>query len=167
VADPSALTTPAVRVVAVLGYSDGSTRELHPIAAARLERGATEAGPDDVVLVTGYARRKGALSEAELMLAAWRGSTDRVVSDPHARTTAENAAEVAALVRKTGAREVVLVTSRWHARRAAAFVHVLLRGTGVKVTVLDVDEGRSLRFLMRELLRWPLMPAQLLRVLRK
>jgi uncharacterized SAM-binding protein YcdF (DUF218 family) len=169
VAGRPSLTAPASRVLAVLGYSDGSTRELHRIGAARLARAATEAHPDDVVLLTGYARRKGALSEAELMLAAWPSSTGRVICDPYARTTAENAAQIAALVRTTGAREVILVTSRWHARRAAAFVRALLRASDVRVTVVSPDEGdaRSIRFLLRELWRWPLMPVQLLLVRRR
>jgi uncharacterized SAM-binding protein YcdF (DUF218 family) len=164
VADPPGLTAPAARVVAVLGYSDGSTGELHRIGAARLLCASRAAGPEDVVLLTGWARRKGRLSEAELMLAAWPGATDRVVFDPRARTTAENAAQVAALARATGAREVLLVTSRWHARRATAFVRALLRGTAVRVAVACPDEPRSIRFLLHELWRWPLVPVQLLLV---
>lgn len=166
-AEPAALTAPAAaRVVAVLGYSDRSAGELHRICSARVERAAADVRADDVVLLTGWARRKGALSEAELMLAAWPGATDRVICDPRARTTAQNAAEVAALTRATGAAEVILITSRWHAPRAAAFVRALLRGTGVPVTVVCPEEAWSIRFLLRELWRWPLVPVQLLLIRR-
>ena len=155
------------RVVAVLGYSDGRSTGLHDVCASRLARAAREARPDDVVVLSGWARRAGRLSEAELMLRAWRGTAARVVCDSDARTTAENAAHVVALVRSLGAREVVIVTSRWHARRAATFFRLLLRDADVSVSTASPDEPCSARGLARELVRWPLVPVQTLRVRRR
>jgi uncharacterized SAM-binding protein YcdF (DUF218 family) len=154
------------RVVAVLGYSDRGGDSLHGICASRLERAAAEATPEDVVVLSGWARRRGRLSEAELMLRAWSGRADRVVCDHDARTTAENAAHVVAIVREVGAVDVLVVTSRWHARRAAAMFRLLLRGSGVRVAVVTPDEPRSLRGVLRELVRWPLVPIQALQVRR-
>ena len=162
-ASPAALSTRAARVVAVLGYSDRGSDDLHRICESRVEHAARAARPDDLVVLSGWARRRGRLPEAELMLRAWPGPADRVVCDVGARTTAENAAHVVAIVRSARAGEVVVVTSRWHARRAAAFFRFLLRGTGVAVTVSVPDEPWSMRSLARELVRWPLMPFQALR----
>ncbi len=153
---------PGCRVLAVLGYSAGGAG-LHPVCAARLERAAAEAEDDDIVVLTGWARRKGRPSEAELMTRAWRGPSEHVVVDPSARTTAGNAAQVAALARRLGAGEVLVVTSRWHAARAGVFFRALLRDTGSQVTVVCPHEPRSLRWSLRELWRWPLVPLQLAR----
>lgn len=151
----------------MLGYSSGRSQELHPICAARLEWAAREVGSDDAVVLSGWAGRRRRFSEAELMLRAWPGETDRVRCDPRARTTAENAAEVAAVARELGASEVLVVTSRWHAARAGAFVRSLMRGSGVRVMIAWPDEPRSARFWLRELWRWPLVPIQLARVRRR
>ena len=159
--------SPVGRVVAVLGYSDGRAEGLHRICASRLQRAALEARPDDVVVLSGWARRRGRRSEAELMLGAWRGPVERVVCDPDSRTTAENAARVVALVRSLDAREVLVVTSRWHARRAQTFFRLLLRGTDVRVAIACPEEPWSARRLVPELVRWPLVPVQSLRVRRR
>jgi uncharacterized SAM-binding protein YcdF (DUF218 family) len=151
------------RIVAVLGYSDRRSDGLHAVCASRLERAAAEATARDVVVLSGWARRRGRPSEAELMQSAWRGPSERVVCDHDARTTAENAAQVVAIVRDIGASEVLVVTSRWHARRAAAIFRVLLRGTGVRVAIAYPPEAWSAQRLLRELVRWPLMPVQALR----
>ncbi len=121
----------ATRVVVVLGYSTATAHELHPICAARLERAAEVATADDVVVLSGWARtyRRG-ISEAELMRAAWRGDAREVVVDPDARTTVENMANALNDVLRVGAREVVVVTSSWHAPRAKAALRWLLLHTG-------------------------------------
>ena len=54
------------RLIAVLGYSDGSGAELHPVSAARLARAQAEAREDDVVLFSGWARRGLPRAEADL-----------------------------------------------------------------------------------------------------
>ena len=115
------------RLVVVLGYSDGGTAELHPICAARLARAAELTTADDVVVLSGWARRAGSPPEAQLMRAAWRGPAREVVVDPDARTTVENLANALNDVVRVGAREVVVVTSSWHARRATAAMRWLLR----------------------------------------
>ena len=148
------------RVVVVLGYSRGDRDELHPVCAARLECAAEVATADDVVVLSGWARRSARHSEAELMRAAWRGSAREVVVDPDARTTVENMANALNDVLRVGAREVVVVTSSWHAPRAKAALRWLLLHTGVRVRSVS-PTGRSRRAAVRELALWPLLPFQL------
>ena len=150
------------RVVVVLGYSDGGRGELHPVCAARLERAAEIATAEDVVVLSGWARVSGTHSEADLMRAAWRGAAREVVVDPDARTTVENLANAVNDVLRVGAREVVVVTSSWHAPRARTALRWLLLHTGVKVRTAS-PPGRSLRASLRELALWPLLPIQLWR----
>ncbi|HET6601008.1 MAG TPA: YdcF family protein [Gaiella sp.] len=156
----------AGRVVVVLGYSNGDGVELHPVCAARLQRAAEVATADDVVVLSGWARTPGRHSEAELMRAAWRGSAHEVVIDPDARTTVENMANALNDVLRVGAREVVVVTSSWHAPRAKTALRWLLLHTGVRVRSAS-PAGRSSRAAMRELALWPLLPFQLWAVGRK
>ena len=148
------------RLVVVLGYSDGGTRDLHPVCAARLARAAELTTADDVVVLSGWARRAGGQPEARLMRAAWRGAAREVVVDPDARTTVENLANALDDVSRVDAREVVLVTSSWHARRATAAMRWLLRRRGIGVRA-ESPPGRSTRAALRELMLWPLLPVQL------
>jgi uncharacterized SAM-binding protein YcdF (DUF218 family) len=148
------------RVIVVLGYSSRAGAGLHPVCAARLARAAAVSTADDVVVLSGWARMPGAHAEAELMRAAWRGTAREVVVDPDARTTVENIANALNDVQRVGAREVVVVTSSWHGRRAAAAMRWLLRRTGIAVRVVS-PRGRSTRAALRELALWPLLPFQL------
>jgi uncharacterized SAM-binding protein YcdF (DUF218 family) len=150
----------ATRVVVVLGYSDGGRGELHPVCAARLALASELATAEDVVVLSGWARVPGTHSEAELMRAAWRGQAREVVVDPDARTTVENLANALNDVLRVGAREVIVVTSSWHAPRAKAALRWLLRHTGVKVRSTS-PAGGSTRESLRELTLWPLLPFQL------
>ena len=154
------------RVVVVLGYSDGGRGELHPVCAARLERAAELATPEDVVVLSGHARVADTGSEAELMRAAWRGAAHEVVVDPDARTTVENLANAVNDILRVGAREVIVVTSSWHGPRATATLRWLVRYMGVKVRTAVVPGG-SLGGTLRELAAWPLLPFQLWLVGRK
>ena len=154
------------RVVVVLGYSDGVDAALHPVAAARLERAAELTTAEDVVVLSGWARNPGRTPEAELMRAAWRGAAHEVVVDPDASTTVENLANAVNDILRVGAREVVIVTSSWHAARAKAALRWLLRYTGVSVGSAS-PPGSSARAFMRELTLWPLLPFQLWRAGRK
>jgi uncharacterized SAM-binding protein YcdF (DUF218 family) len=149
------------RVIVVLGYSDGGRGMLHPIGAARLARAAEVSTTDDVVVLSGWARAPGTQSEAQLMAAAWTGSAAEVVVDPDARTTVGNAFNALNDIRRVGAREVVVVTSRWHAPRAGAAFRLALWGRSVRVTAAFPPEPANLAAMMRELLLWPLLPAQL------
>ena len=148
------------RLVVVLGYSDGGTPDLHPICAARLAWAAELTTADDVVVLSGWARTAGGRTEAELMRAAWQGAAREVVVDPDARTTVENLANALDDVSRVDAREVVVVTSSWHARRATAAMRWLLRPRGIVVRV-ESPPGRSTRATLRELTLWPLLPLQL------
>jgi DUF218 domain-containing protein len=149
------------RVIVVLGYSDGGTGAIHPICAARVSCAAELATPDDVVVLSGWARVPGTTSEAELMAAAWRGHARELVVDPDARTTVGNAWNALDDVRRVGAAEIVVVTSRWHAARARAVFRLLLLGRGVSVTTGSPAEPFRLRPALRELPLWLLLPAQL------
>jgi uncharacterized SAM-binding protein YcdF (DUF218 family) len=153
------------RVVVVLGYSNGGRDGLHPVCAARLACAAEVSTESDVVVLSGWSRLPGTRSEAELMAAAWSGAAALVVVDPDARTTAENAANALDDVSRSGVREVVVVTSQWHAARAKAAFRWLLRGGGISVTAAS-PPGRSWRASLRELALWPLLPAQLHRARR-
>jgi uncharacterized SAM-binding protein YcdF (DUF218 family) len=150
-----------LRVIVVLGYSDGGRGALHPVCAARLTRAAEISSEEDVVVLSGWARVPGTRSEAELMAAAWRGRAGELVVDPDARTTVGNAANALDDVRRVGAREVVIVTSRWHAARARVAFRLVLRGSGVQITAAHPAERWNPRASLRELALWALLPAQL------
>ena len=149
------------RVVVVLGYSDGGRGVLHPVCAARLARAAEISTDEDVVVLSGWARVAGTPSEAELMARAWSGRAAALVVDPVARTTVGNAANALDDVRRVDAREVVVVTSHWHAPRARAAFRRVLRASGARVTSAHPAGPRNLRAALRELLLWALLPAQL------
>ena len=110
------------RLVAVFGCSSWRGNELHPACALRLAYAAAEATPADAVLFSGRS------VETELMARAWSGDPARVLLDPHARSTYDNAVAIARSARELGVREIVLVTSGWHGRRAEALVRAALRG---------------------------------------
>jgi uncharacterized SAM-binding protein YcdF (DUF218 family) len=142
------------RVVAVCGYSDGRETGLHPICERRLRLAEREAGPDDVVLLTGWARHADATAEAALMARSWSGSCRELHVDSSARSTLGNVRAAAELAERAGASEVVLVTSGWHARRAGA----LLRSLVVESRVVATDERGSLASRIRELVCWAGVP---------
>lgn len=152
------------RLVVVLGFSAGAAGGLHPVCAARLERAARIARADDVVMLSGWARARGTASEAQLMSRAWTGAPARLILDDGARHTAENAAHAAALARALGVREVVVVTSRWHAPRAALIFRWCLRGSGVHVAIATARGPLAPAAMAREMAVWPLVAAQIARV---
>jgi len=149
------------RIVVVLGYSDGGRDRLHPVAAARLARAAEISTGEDVVVLSGWARIPGTRSEAELMAAAWNGRARELVVDPDARTTVGNAYNALNDIGRVGAREVVVVTSRWHAPRARAAFRLLLWRRPIRVRAAFPPGPRSLWATLRELPLWLLLPAQL------
>jgi uncharacterized SAM-binding protein YcdF (DUF218 family) len=154
------------RVVAVLGYSSRRGSQLHPICAERLARAEELAGDARAVILSGWARRTKAKPEAELMRAAWRGPDVPLVSDPDARTTADNAANVAATVSALGADELVVVTSGWHSRRARMLLRAALRGNDVRLTVETAGGRRPPVLLAREAACLVLAPLQIARARR-
>jgi uncharacterized SAM-binding protein YcdF (DUF218 family) len=142
----------------VLGYSDGTTSELHAVCRARLARAAEEVRSGDVVLFTGWARRPGATTEADLMAAAFAGEARTRLVDRGARTTLGNAIAVARAARLTGAEEVVVVTTGWHARRAGALVRAALVGQGTRLRIAAVYAPHAPARRLREAAAWLLVP---------
>ena len=147
-----------MRLVAVLGYSDGRTRSLHPVCAARLARAEAEVRPDDSVLFSGWARSKTAPPEADLMARAWTAPVQRAILDRNARSTVGNALAVARAAHRAGADEVVLVTSGWHGRRASALARAALLGSRTKVSLATTDDSAPTTTRIRELTCWALVP---------
>jgi len=146
------------RLIAVFGYSEGGGERLHEICARRLRRAERETLVDDVVLLTGWARGRSAPSEAELMARSWTKPCRRLLVDSGARSTYANVGAAASVAREVGAERVVLVTSGWHARRAAALLRAALRGSGTTVELATTDERPSLRAGLRELVCSALVP---------
>jgi uncharacterized SAM-binding protein YcdF (DUF218 family) len=144
-----------MRLVAVLGYSRRPDEELHAICEARLRHAEAIVREDDAVLLSG---------EADLMHGHWRAG--EVLLDPHARNTRENALGVATAAREVGADEVVVVTSSWHALRAAVLVRTALRGS-VRVTRSSPPDRPSPKLAVRELLLLAVLPLQILDVRRR
>ena len=149
------------RVIVVLGYSDGGRDEIHPICAARVARAAEISTGADVVVLSGWARVPGTTSEARLMARAWTGRAAEVVVDPDARTTMGNATNALNDVQRVRAREVIVVTSHWHARRARAAFRLLLWRQPVRVRATFPPEPPRLGAMLRELPLWVLLPVQL------
>jgi uncharacterized SAM-binding protein YcdF (DUF218 family) len=148
----------SARLIAVCGYSDGRGTELHAICERRLRRAEREARPDDVVLLSGWARGSDAAPEAELMARSWNGSCRRLYVDRGARSTFGNVAATAALARSVDAKEVVLVTSAWHARRAGALLRTALAGSRTTIGLATTDERPSLGTRVREAVCWVVVP---------
>jgi uncharacterized SAM-binding protein YcdF (DUF218 family) len=148
----------SARLIAVCGYSNGRGSGLHAVCERRLRRAEREAGPHDAVLLSGWARGSDATPEAELMARSWSGSCDRLYVDSNARSTLGNVAAAAALARELDAKEVLLVTSSWHARRAGALLRSVLAGSGRSVVVATIDEQPSLATRVRELACWAIVP---------
>jgi uncharacterized SAM-binding protein YcdF (DUF218 family) len=146
------------RLLAVLGYSDGTTSELHAVCGARVARAAEEVRPDDIVLFSGWARGGQATPEADLMAASWTGTARLRLVDRDSCTTLGNAVAVARAARRVGADEVVLVTSRWHARRAAVLARAALLGIGARLRVAVADEPRTPPSRLREAACWLVVP---------
>jgi uncharacterized SAM-binding protein YcdF (DUF218 family) len=145
----------SVRLVAVLGYSTRRGGDLHAVCARRLAHAEGLVDDTCVVVLSG---------EAELMRAAWKGPAVRLLFDPRARSTAGNAAGIASVARDVGADEVVLVTSRWHAPRAALLVRAALRGSGIGVTTSSPRDPPGARLLVRELICLVAAPFQAARL---
>jgi uncharacterized SAM-binding protein YcdF (DUF218 family) len=153
-----------VRVVAVLGYSGRRGGGLHPVCAQRLAHAEGLAEGADAIVFSGWARSRADGGEAELMRAAWQGPDVLLVCDSTARNTAQNAAAVARITRRLGATEVLLVTSRWHARRAALLLRAALRGSGIEVDASSPADSPGARLRLRELVCLAGAPFQALRL---
>ena len=144
-------------VLAVVGYSRRGATELHPLCTGRLRHAEQLAAGAQAVILSGR-------DESDLMRAAWSGPQVPLYCDD-ARTTAENAAHVAARARELGATRLVVVTSRWHRLRVTLLMRAALRGSGIELSVQTVDGPRPPLLLARELACLALLPLQLPRVL--
>jgi uncharacterized SAM-binding protein YcdF (DUF218 family) len=149
------------RLIAVLGYSPRRSDRLHPICSARVDRACAIARKGDRVVLSGWSRHPGIEPEAELMARAWTGAEVDLLLERDARHTVGNAEAVAEVALASGAREVVLVTSWWHNRRASALVRAALRGTGIGVTAVAAPSHAPRTLLLRELCCLAALPAQL------
>ena len=146
------------RIVAVLGFSDGTTTGLHPVCAARLTRAEREARTDDVVLFSGWGRGRAPATEADLMARSWSTPVGARLVDRSARTTVGNALAVARLARRVGADEILLVTSEWHGRRASALLRAALGRSGTTIRLATCPEGATRMRTLRELASWVIVP---------
>jgi uncharacterized SAM-binding protein YcdF (DUF218 family) len=144
------------RVVAVLGYSRRGDTELHPVCADRVAHAQRLAFARGTVILSG---------EAELMRAAWSGPDVVLICDPDARSTVDNAANVAAVARTLGVRELVVVTSRWHRARTRILLRAALRKSGISISVETANGARPLRLRLREVACLALLPFQLARLI--
>ena len=94
------------------------------------------------------------------MAAAWgapcRGSSS---TGPRARRS-RTSRRRRGVAREADASEVVLVTSGWHGRRAAALLRAALRGSGSTIELATTDEPPSVSTRLRELACWAIGPAR-------
>jgi uncharacterized SAM-binding protein YcdF (DUF218 family) len=90
------------------------------------------------VIVSGGALRDGLPTEAEFLarqLEAWGIAKERIIVEPEARNTAENAQRSKALVDARGFRSIVIVTSAFHMPRSLG----CFRAAGLDPDTLAVD----------------------------
>jgi uncharacterized SAM-binding protein YcdF (DUF218 family) len=95
---------------------------------------------------------------------AWPSPCGQLVCDRTARSTADNAANVVAAADALGVSELVVVTSRWHRRRARILFRAALRGRKVRLSVEGAPGPRPPAVVARELVCLVLVPFQLVRL---
>ncbi len=144
--------------IAVLGAPLGPGGALTDVLEERVAAAAAlwRAGGGRIVVATGGGT--GPRAEAAAMADRLRAlGVPDVLVEPRARTTADNARLVAALLAPLGARSVWLVTQPFHGRRAAR----LFRAAGLEPHVWHIDGSleyrnrpRALRWLAREYAAW-------------
>jgi uncharacterized SAM-binding protein YcdF (DUF218 family) len=144
--------------IAVLGAPLAPGGALTDVLEERVAAAAAlwRAGGGRLVVATGGGA--GPRPEAAAMADRLRAlGVPDVLVEPHARTTADNARLVAALLAPRGARSVWLVTQPFHGRRAAR----LFRAAGLLPHVWHIDGSleyrdrpRALRWLAREYAAW-------------
>ena len=92
------------------------------------------------------------------MARMWTSPARARLVDRRARTTLGNAIGIARTAQLVGADEVVLVTSGWHARRAAVLVRAALARSGAELHVAATNERATTRHGLREVASWPIVP---------
>ena len=129
---------------------------LQVAAAGRL---ASERGAEAVVF-TGRSRGSGP-SEAEQMRDAWDGPDVELVVEPHARTTAENAARTLPLLRERGIERALVVTAPLHVFRSRFFFARVYGMAGIATELHAVRAVPTPRAVVWELGAAPLTRRQL------
>lgn len=90
------------------------------------------------VIVSGGALREGIPTEAEFLarqLETWGIEKERIIVEPEARNTSENAQRSKALIDERGFRSVLIVTSAFHMPRSLG----CFRAVGIEPDTLPVD----------------------------
>jgi glucosamine-6-phosphate deaminase len=157
------------RVVVVLGHREPGVSAEHRISdesRARMRRAMDECrvAPPRAVLLTGYTRTRGGLSEAEQMKAEWPDADVPALLEDAGRNTAENATCSLPIVKAFGdARRVVVVTSVWHIR--APYFFWPYRKFGLGLSFRPETTGPWLRPLLSELAALHSAPRQRRRAL--
>jgi uncharacterized SAM-binding protein YcdF (DUF218 family) len=113
------------------------------------ERAAAET-PVEVVVFSGRARR-GVLSEAEQMRAAWRGPDVELLVEPTASVTAENASRTLPLLLEREIDRALVVCAPLHLYRARFFFTRLYGAHGVETEFRVAPVTPSIRALLWEL----------------
>ena len=116
---------------------------------AEAERLATRLSPRAVVF-SGWSP-DGSSSEAEQMLAAWRGPAVELVVEPTATITAENAARTLPLLLERGVERALVVTTPLHLYRARYFFRRLYAAHGLDARFRAAPVAPSLHMLGWEL----------------
>ncbi len=94
------------------------------------------------------------------MADAWTGQASELVIDPDAQTTVGNATNSLKDVLRVGATDVVVVTSRWHAPRAAAVFRWCLRESAATIVTASPPHRDGMGRWIGELVRWAVLPLQ-------
>ena len=116
---------------------------------AEAERLAARLSPRAVVF-SGWSP-DGSTSEAEQMLAAWRGPEVELVVEPTATITAENAARTLPLLLERGIERALVVTTPLHLYRARYFFRRLYAAHGIDARFRVAPVAPSLHMLGWEL----------------
>jgi glucosamine-6-phosphate deaminase len=141
--------------VVVLGHREPGVSAEHRISdesRARLRRAEAACRSDHprAVVLTGYTRTPGGLSEAEQMKAEWRLPDVPALLEDAGRDTAENATRSLPLLRAMGdIASVTVVTSVWHIRAPYCFAPYRL--FGLRLSFAFAFHGPWPRMLMTEL----------------
>jgi len=146
--------------VVVLGsHLAGTRRRL----VAEAERAVRDLGAEIVVL-SGWHGSSGR-SEARLMRELWRGDRPAAfVLEETARTTVENAARTAPLLRERGATEAVVICAPTHLARARWIFRTVYPDHGIRVRFRVTRELPTPGALLWELGAWTVARRQLRRV---
>lgn len=157
------------RALVVLGHREPDVSAEHRISdesRARIRQAVRECRtkPPRAVILTGYTRTPGGLSEAEQMKAEWPLPGVPALLEDGGRNTAENATCSLPLIRAIGdVRRVTVVTSAWHIRARRFFAPY--RALGLRLSFALEFQGPYLRPLLSELRALPRVRAQRRRAL--